>query len=258
MSFYSGSTYQGDTLEGWYHGSGTFTYPSGIKYVGSFHKGQFHGEGTLVYQNGGKFKGTWQHGKLKGGNYFFFDDLRYEEKDWNYCRDQDRRFNYERNNGILPAGQTQLINDISGEKKIPAGTYDTGDGFYDPIRSIVLEYEGAKIKRTVDAEEADWITRKCRYEPRTTSYEITGEEDKVIMRVVQMQEESRKSKEEIDEKSEKKEEEKNNKPEKEKEEKVPNNKEKLKKVNEKAKSVELESSDSEEEEKKIAEKKKLI
>lgn len=52
MSIYSGSGYEGETKNGWYHGFGTFTYPSGVKYKGQFFKGQFHGEGTLIYLNG--------------------------------------------------------------------------------------------------------------------------------------------------------------------------------------------------------------
>ena len=194
MSFYSHSTYEGQKLEDWYHGEGTFTYPSGVKYKGNFFKGQFHGEGALIYKNGGTFRGKWVHGKLIDGNYYFFDDLKYEDENWDYCQEEDRRFNYERNHGILPAGQTQLINDIKGEKKIPPGTYDTGDGFFDPIRSLVFDYEGKVIKRTPNEEEVDWITRKCRYQPRATREPITGEEDEIIMRVVEIQVEGRQNK----------------------------------------------------------------
>ena len=120
--------------DGWYHGDGVFTYPSGVKYQGKFAKGQFHGEGTLVYPNGGYYKGTWDNGKLEKGEYYFYDDLRFQSKDWDYCIGDDRRFNYERNNGIKPSGQTILTNCPDGENEIPEGTYDTGDGFFDPIR----------------------------------------------------------------------------------------------------------------------------
>jgi hypothetical protein len=104
MSIYSNSTYIGETRDGWYHGKGEYTYASGVKYKGNFHKGQFHGEGTLIYQNGGYYKGIWNLGKKVSGDYFFFDDLKFEEENWDYCIGKDRRFNYERNNGIKPAG----------------------------------------------------------------------------------------------------------------------------------------------------------
>ncbi len=191
MSIYSNSTYIGETRDGWYHGKGEYTYASGVKYKGNFHKGQFHGEGTLIYQNGGYYKGIWNLGKKVSGDYFFFDDLKFEEENWDYCIGKDRRFNYERNNGIKPAGQTQITNDPQGEHIIPAGTYDTGDGYFDPIRTLVYSYDGKRLLRTPQAEEVDWITRTCRYEPRSTATPLTGDEDQIIERVMELQNEGR-------------------------------------------------------------------
>lgn len=66
MSIYSGSSYEGEKKNGWYHGVGTFTYPSGVKYKGNFFKGQFHGEGTLIYQNGVIFNDNRAISKVYG------------------------------------------------------------------------------------------------------------------------------------------------------------------------------------------------
>mgnify|MGYP002628145619 CR=1 FL=1 len=52
MSEWSGSNYEGETLDGWYHGVGKFTYPNEVVYEGQFYKGEFHGEGILKYPNG--------------------------------------------------------------------------------------------------------------------------------------------------------------------------------------------------------------
>jgi len=100
MSIWSKSKYEGDYKHGWYHGEGVFEYPSGVKYKGQFEKGQFHGEGVLIYPNGGYYKGVWEFGKLIKGDYFFYDDLKFESQHWDYCVGEDRRFNYERNNGM--------------------------------------------------------------------------------------------------------------------------------------------------------------
>jgi len=51
MSMWSGSQYQGETKEGWYHGKGQYTYANGVVYEGEFVKGEFHGDGTLIYPN---------------------------------------------------------------------------------------------------------------------------------------------------------------------------------------------------------------
>ena len=49
---WSGSRYEGEYLEGWFHGKGKYFYPNGVIYEGDFFKGQFHGEGVLIYPNG--------------------------------------------------------------------------------------------------------------------------------------------------------------------------------------------------------------
>jgi hypothetical protein len=67
-----------------------------------------------------------------------------------------------------------LTNDPSGENPIPEGTYDTGDGYYDPIRSLVYSYDSKRILRTPTATEVDWIRAKCRYNPRDAPEPITG------------------------------------------------------------------------------------
>ena len=49
---WSGSRYEGEYLEGWFHGKGKYCYPNGVIYEGDFFKGEFHGEGVLIYPNG--------------------------------------------------------------------------------------------------------------------------------------------------------------------------------------------------------------
>ena len=48
MSIWSGSKYEGEMKDGWYHGNGRFIYPNGVVYEGEFVKGQFHGTGVLI------------------------------------------------------------------------------------------------------------------------------------------------------------------------------------------------------------------
>jgi hypothetical protein len=52
MSKWADSKYEGETLDGWNHGKGKYTYANGVIYEGEFFKGEFHGEGTLIYPNG--------------------------------------------------------------------------------------------------------------------------------------------------------------------------------------------------------------
>ena len=47
-----------------------------------------------------------------------------------------------------------ICNDINGPKGIPEGTYDIGDGFYDPTKRIICKYDG-EFKRDLDAGEEE-------------------------------------------------------------------------------------------------------
>ena len=67
--------------------------------------------------------------------------------------------------GLRPDGLTLITNDIKGPTTIPEGTYDVGDGYYDPIKRIICDYE-ANFKRDLEANEETWILEKCRYNPQ--------------------------------------------------------------------------------------------
>ena len=60
---------------------------------------------------------------MKGGKYFFYDDLEYQDGEWDYCTSKDRRFYTEVKKGLRPDGKTLITNDINGPKEIPEGTY---------------------------------------------------------------------------------------------------------------------------------------
>lgn len=111
------------------------------------------------------------------GSYTFADGLQYEEADWDYCIDNDRRFYSERCNGLRPAGlrrldglrssvcknktiKKRLVSAVSGESQltdrhpplvIPAGCYDCGDGFYDPDTRVVTTYDGDFLRNAGEA-----------------------------------------------------------------------------------------------------------
>uniref|UniRef100_A0A803YLL2 Uncharacterized protein n=1 Tax=Meleagris gallopavo TaxID=9103 RepID=A0A803YLL2_MELGA len=57
-------------------------------------------------------------------------------------------------------GISQLTN-LDPPRKIPAGCYDCGDGFYNPETRIVTDYE-LRFLRNADDEEHEWIIQTCR------------------------------------------------------------------------------------------------
>eukprot|EP00347_Sterkiella_histriomuscorum_P009913 403339397 len=187
MSQWSGSQYKGPLENGWYQGFGKFFYPNGVVYEGNFDKGEFHGDGTLIYPNGGRYVAKWDRGKLLEGNYFFYDKLEYNDGSWDYCTIKDRSFYTEKLKGLRPDGLTLITNDIKGPKNVPQGTYDIGDGYYDPTKRALYEYDGS-FKRDLDQNEEQWIVEKCRYQPK--KYEddshLDGGGDKIIKEMIKL------------------------------------------------------------------------
>lgn len=156
-------------------------------YEGNFDKGEFHGDGTLIYPNGGRYVAKWERGKLLDGKYFFYDNLEYADGSWDYCTNKDRKFYTETMKGLRPDGRTLITNDIKGVKNIPEGTYDIGDGYYDPTKRAIYEHDG-QFKRDLENGEEQWIIEKCRYNPKhfEDDSHLDGLNDKVIKEMVKL------------------------------------------------------------------------
>ena len=78
---------------------------------------------------------------MVNGEYEFYDGLIYKEQGWDYCTTQDRSFYTEIVEGMQPNGHSLIVNPKEGPKDIPQGTYDVGDGYYDPQTNILYEYD---------------------------------------------------------------------------------------------------------------------
>lgn len=79
------------------------------------------------------------------------------------------------------------MNNIEGPRLIPRGTYDIGDGFYDPIKRMVCNYDGS-FKRNMEPGEEEWIVSKCRYNPRQVEEpaELDGADDSIIQEMIRL------------------------------------------------------------------------
>ena len=111
----------------------------------------------------------------------------YENKDWTYSTQKDRSFYTEVLKGIRPDGKTLIVNNIEGPRLIPTGTYDIGDGFYDPVKQMICNYDGS-FKRNMETGEKEWILSKCRYNPRQVDdpTELSGENDSIIQEMIEL------------------------------------------------------------------------
>lgn len=89
--------------------------------------------------------------------------------------------------GLRPDGKTLLVNDINGCKRIPEGTYDTGEGYYDPVKRVICDYDG-NFKRDLETGEEQWIVEKCRYYPKQfeDGSHLDGAQDKVVKEMIKL------------------------------------------------------------------------
>ncbi|XP_014672667.1 PREDICTED: MORN repeat-containing protein 5-like isoform X2 [Priapulus caudatus] len=157
---YLGSKYTGDRKNGRLEGAGEYTFATGTIYKGQLKDGMFHGHGTLHFPNGCKCEAQWENGRVSDRDYTFTDGLKFKEHDWSYCTTNDRRFYTEICTGLQPAGRS-LLTDKAVAMEIPAGCYDTGDGFYNQQTKVVTNYDNAFL-RNADADEQVWIEKHCR------------------------------------------------------------------------------------------------
>eukprot|EP00164_Ancoracysta_twista_P002477 GFYU01003288.1.p2 GENE.GFYU01003288.1~~GFYU01003288.1.p2 ORF type:complete len:155 (-),score=41.94 GFYU01003288.1:430-894(-) len=141
-------------------GKGKYTMPNGTVYEGEIVDGMFHGDGTLYFPEFGKYVAKWERGKALEGTYYFADGLEYNEGDWPYCTADDRRFYTEQLYGLKPAGQSQGTN-AHPPPPVPAGAFDCNDGYLVPEEGKIYSYDG-EFRRRPTLEEAQWIVDNCR------------------------------------------------------------------------------------------------
>lgn len=159
---FSSARYKGDWENGKMHGDNcTYMYPDGTVYKGQMRNGEFHGQGQLIFDDG-FVEGMFEHGRQVDGqcDVHFSDGLVHRTQDWKYCTPADRRFWTEIQSGIAPAGQTKRTN--TGEKpQLPPGTFDVGDGYFDPTTHLVHDYRTKEEVREPTEDEVKWIESKA-------------------------------------------------------------------------------------------------
>ncbi|KAL9960078.1 hypothetical protein ACROYT_G033482 [Oculina patagonica] len=144
----------------------TYKFPEyfGTEYKGGIEDGMFQGEGKLIFPGSRScvyYTGRFDKGKAVGGYFEFADGLRVELENWEYCDgDLDRLFKSEEENGLKPAGRSQLT-DQDPPPTIPEGMYDCGDGFYDPVKRKIVNHDLVFLRNT-DEKEHNWIVNRCR------------------------------------------------------------------------------------------------
>ena len=167
---YTGSRFSGKLSSGRADGEGTYIFPNGTRYVGGFKNGMFEGKGTMYIPNCGAYTALWSEGRKLEGEYKFSDGLEYKEAEWEYCTLKDRRFKTELEEGIRPAGQSQLTNHREGDPKLEPNHADAGDGYVD-LKSndgIVHDFVTGETKRYVEPTETKWLMEKARIGPSGT------------------------------------------------------------------------------------------
>ncbi|XP_065178939.1 MORN repeat-containing protein 5-like [Sycon ciliatum] len=179
-----------------------YTMCTGSKYVGPMKDGMAEGIGVLHLSDGRVFRAIWKKGKAVdfprdlaefkdpndpyddscytdlmddekrrqdacGGRYLMKDGLEHRGDLWRYCNGEtDRRFYAEATKGDLgKPGETMMGPGPGPVRDVPEGMYDCGEGFYDPERKLVTDYDSGEYIRYVGRDEDDWIVLNCRQGP---------------------------------------------------------------------------------------------
>ena len=67
MFEFEGNVYDGDFVDGMFHGKGHYKFAEkGKSYTGSFYDNQMHGQGLMKFADGGIYKGEFVEGKMHG------------------------------------------------------------------------------------------------------------------------------------------------------------------------------------------------
>ena len=116
---YTGAKYEGDFRLGIHDGYGVINFPDGSKHSGEWKNGNRHGRGTLLLKDGTRFEGQWTNDIRNGKGVFYYPNGKIE--------------NVEYRDGIE-------INDTNNRKlqEIKTINYSNGDRYEGPI------YEGRK------------------------------------------------------------------------------------------------------------------
>lgn len=177
--FATGSSYLGS----WNHigvtVAGIYRFPDGMLYDGRLRDGQFDGCGTLFFPQGHIIIGHWVKGVVKSMSFVFADGLKFDESNWTYCTDGDRRYlcaHFRRNlrnkriliryawdelKSLPPIGKHN-ININRSENCIPNNCYITGEGFYNPKTKCIYNAKNpTEILRIPTATEEQWILARC-------------------------------------------------------------------------------------------------
>ena len=66
IKFENGVIYDGEFLNGNFHGNGKMEFPNNAVYEGGWEKGKRHGNGKMLYVDGTIYEGGWKEGKYHG------------------------------------------------------------------------------------------------------------------------------------------------------------------------------------------------
>ena len=72
--FSDGKRYEGDFLDGKFHGKGIYTIPDGGRFEGDFVDGKIHGKGIRHFPDGKRYEGDFVQGKIDGKGIIRFPD----------------------------------------------------------------------------------------------------------------------------------------------------------------------------------------
>ena len=131
----NGDNYQGEFVDGLFHGNGSIVYSDRSSYVGEWKDGKQNGQGTYTFSDGSSYTGEWKDGKQNGQGASTFSDGSSYVGEWNDGK-QNGQGTYIYNNGSSWTGVWRNNEQQKG--------YSNIENYYNP-NDIIGEVESTAI-----------------------------------------------------------------------------------------------------------------
>jgi len=150
-SQWAGDKYNGDFVNGFREGFGSYIFSSGASYVGSWKGGTYDGVGTFIWAKGDKYIGEWKNGKQDGQGKYIYTSGEVVTGKWENGEYQGDYSNYSKKTGC-----------ISGDCTNGTGTYkwENGDKYIGKFENEKLNGQGTYTFASGEYYTGSWVKGK--------------------------------------------------------------------------------------------------
>jgi hypothetical protein len=138
----NGSKFQGQFLNGLFHGKGVYNWANKKTYDGNWINGKMNGKGKFTYQDGSYYEGEFVNGKKNGYGIYKWDNDKYYEGKWKNDKQNGYGVYYDKNKvikGFWIDGKIRNRNGVNFEIKKNQTFIEKNKEYFDK-KGVTQEY----------------------------------------------------------------------------------------------------------------------